>query len=227
VIIDPNAHFSGSDILFFDPGKEGYDTAYLKAALHEIGHTMGLGEMPTPTGGVCAQTNGATVMNGFCGTNDMGGGSTPGGNLPTAPSTCDNDVLHSGYISQAGNSCDPAIRDNCLSLGGATWEDYPACRCSDPSPILIDTLGNGFELTKRSGGVYFDINNDGTRELLPWTSGNSDDAWLVLDRDGDSLIDSGAELFGNFTPQSPSTNRNGFTALAEYDKFENGGNGMV
>jgi hypothetical protein len=121
-----------------------------------------------------------------------------------------------------GQYC-PEQQYPCVDPAHEVW-DPCQCRCVGPTPILLDTSGNGFSLTNFRDGVNFDLNRDGTAEKLSWTVPGSDDAWLALDRNRNGTIDNGTELFGSFTPQPPSSNRNGFIALAEYDKLANGGN---
>lgn len=100
--------------------------------------------------------------------------------------------------------------------------EIPPCCCL--SPILIDVDGDGFRLTSWAEGVEFAPHPGFRPSDRAWTEANSDDAWLVLDRNDDGSISDASELFGNATPQPPppeGTLRNGFLALAQHDEQPN------
>jgi hypothetical protein len=75
---------------YFNQSEFNYHSFITKGALHEIGHTMGLGEQPVPfSAAQCGgQTPGQSVMNSTCGTNDQLN------NLPAFVTSCDNAAIY-------------------------------------------------------------------------------------------------------------------------------------
>jgi hypothetical protein len=124
--------------------------SFLKAALHEIGHSMGLGDgKVVPGGGTSTasdpcgsygQTQGSTVMNAQCGANDWGN------NMPVTVPSCDSQNISQVYpcntICPTGStldarsctckldsgglfnsSCEPGLKQECKSRPASQgWE---------------------------------------------------------------------------------------------------------
>lgn len=88
-------------------------------------------------------------------------------------------------------------------------------------PIILDLDGNGLETVGLASNVYFDHDGDGVLTKTGWVGKN--DALLVWDRNANGGIDTGAELFGDFTVLPNGTLApNGFAALAALDSNGDG-----
>ncbi|MCK9505527.1 MAG: hypothetical protein M0Q95_15270 [Porticoccaceae bacterium] len=88
-------------------------------------------------------------------------------------------------------------------------------------PLTLDLDGEGIETLPANGMVLFDHDGDGIKNGTGWIA--PDDGLLVLDKNGNGLIDNGNELFGDNTIKSDgSLALNGFDALVDLDSNNDG-----
>lgn len=102
-------------------------------------------------------------------------------------------------------------------------------QCHPPGeldPLIIDLGQNGIHLGPAGTGVFFDLDGNGQAEYMQWTAPYGDEAFLILDKNGNGFVDDGSELFTNFNPLvlDGEVSPNGFADLARYDRIGLGGN---
>ncbi|MBI1319326.1 MAG: hypothetical protein GC168_10340 [Candidatus Hydrogenedens sp.] len=87
----------------------------------------------------------------------------------------------------------------------------------ESDPIVLDLNNNGIELTSYRNGARFDILGNGSLQQTAFVTGG--DAFLALDRNGDGIINSGAELFGD--------QRGAANGYEELRKLDTNGDGKI
>lgn len=88
-------------------------------------------------------------------------------------------------------------------------------------PLVLDLDGKGFRTLPANGTVLFDHDADGVKEATGWIV--PDDGLVAIDLNGNGVIDSGRELFGDSTILlNGDEAEHGFAALTEYDSTGDG-----
>ncbi|MGP1449158.1 MAG: calcium-binding protein, partial [Filifactor alocis] len=90
-------------------------------------------------------------------------------------------------------------------------------------PLVVDLNHNGFDLHSVENGVYFDLDNNGTKEKTSWV--DKQDGFLVMDQNGNGKIDTGAELFGEKVLLKNGQYSDG--AIDVLSEFDENGDGII
>ena len=125
--------------------------------------------------------------------------------------------LHVREVNLNGDILDEAIIPAPGSFVSVWWRWTGGC------PLALDLDGNGVQTVGLDQGVNFDVLDAGQATNVGWTDDR--DGLLVLDRNGNGRIDSGAELYGQGTTLADGHKAaDGFVALAEAD---DNGDGVI
>jgi len=122
-----------------------------------------------------------------------------------------------------------AISAASCAISSTTCTDFNTAKnwVARRDPLVLDLDGGGIRTSAidPNAPIYFDQNGDGIRTATGWIGAG--EALVVRDLNGNGLIDSGRELFGDSTVLTHGatvgqTAANGFAALADLDRDANG-----
>jgi len=142
---------------------------------------------------------------------------------PTVPTNDDSVNISSASLATLSAEQQQTVRsENGVSLqqqnsesSSLSFSQQAEPEVQKTDPLAFDLDGNGLETTGINNGIEFDIDGDGNKEQTSFISGN--DAFLTYDKNGNGIIDSGKELFGDQNGAS-----NGYEELKKYDDNQDG-----
>ncbi|MBI5783750.1 MAG: hypothetical protein HZA69_08400, partial [Gammaproteobacteria bacterium] len=126
-------------------------------------------------------------------------------------------------IPWGGDIFGPCLEDLPISDNVDNWYTRAQRWVYRADPLTFDLDGDGIETVgiDPNNPILFDHDGDGLKTATGWVK--ADDAFLVLDRNGNGVIDNGTELFGDSTPLSGGGNAaDGFAALTDLDSNGDG-----
>ncbi|MBI4963245.1 MAG: hypothetical protein HY913_08210 [Desulfomonile tiedjei] len=117
-----------------------------------------------------------------------------------------------GYIKKSLLEAQFPVTEPCEQMYWLGREAKEAAEIHHSDPLVLDLNGDGIKTTHVSAGTYFDQDANGFAERTGWVS--PEDGLLVLDQNGDGMINDGRELFSDQTVlKSGRRATNGFEAL--------------